>query len=195
MVFWRALDLIARTHQELPCRSERRVSLGRPFRNRCCTGLPERSATKRMKMNFCLDVRVTMAGMFSIGLDRSLAQSKCTTADDLPVFIPLLNGERSPEWDPGLTASFHDLKANHGRAQLAQSVLEGVVFNLSWLTEILQKTSAPSIRNRAFRQRISCCGCTENSCLRCGSAGADAGGPWGCIVARCRGVCIPRPGA
>ncbi len=57
------------------------------------------------------------------------------------VFIPLLNGERSPEWDPGLTASFHDLKTNHGRAQLAQSVLEGVVFNLSWFTEILQKTS------------------------------------------------------
>jgi gluconokinase len=62
-------------------------------------------------------------------------------ADDLPVFIPLLHGERSPEWDPRLTASFHDLKANHGARQLAQSVLEGVVFNLSWFTEILQKTS------------------------------------------------------
>jgi len=63
------------------------------------------------------------------------------TADDLPLFIPLLYGERSPEWDPALTASFHDLKRNHDANQMAQSVLEGVIFNLSWFTEILQKTS------------------------------------------------------
>src|SRR5439155_7747377 len=63
------------------------------------------------------------------------------TNDDLPVFIPLLYGERSPEWDPALTASFRDLKAHHGAAELAQSVLESVLFNLSWFVEILQKTS------------------------------------------------------
>jgi gluconokinase len=66
-------------------------------------------------------------------------------ADDLPVFIPLLNGERSPEWDPTLTASFRDVKAHHGAAQLAQSVLEGVVFNLSWFVEILQNTSGQRV--------------------------------------------------
>jgi gluconokinase len=62
-------------------------------------------------------------------------------ADDLPFFIPLLHGERSPEWDPTLTASFREVKAHHTAPQLAQSVLEGVVFNLSWFVEILQNTS------------------------------------------------------
>jgi len=65
--------------------------------------------------------------------------------DDLPVFIPLLHGERSPEWDPRLTASFRDVRAHHGAAQLGQSVLEGVVFNLSWFIEILQNTSAQRV--------------------------------------------------
>ncbi len=65
--------------------------------------------------------------------------------DDLPVFIPLLHGERSPEWDASLTASLHDLKAHHGAAELARSVLEGVVFNLSWFVEIVQKTSGHQI--------------------------------------------------
>jgi gluconokinase len=63
------------------------------------------------------------------------------SADDLPIFIPLLRGERSPEWDPGLTASFRDLKAHHGAAHMARAVLEGVVFNLAWFVEILQQTS------------------------------------------------------
>jgi gluconokinase len=61
--------------------------------------------------------------------------------DDVPVFIPLLNGERSPEWDPALSASFHGVNARHGTKHLGQSVLEGVVYNLAWFVEILQKTS------------------------------------------------------
>jgi gluconokinase len=65
--------------------------------------------------------------------------------DDLPVFIPLLHGERSPEWNASLTASFHDLKAHHGAPELARSVLEGVAFNLSWFVEILRKTSGDQI--------------------------------------------------
>jgi gluconokinase len=68
-------------------------------------------------------------------------EPQTASADDLPVFIPLLHGERSPEWDPTLTAFFRDVRAHHGAAQLAQSVLEGVVFNLSWFVEILQNTS------------------------------------------------------
>ncbi len=49
-----------------------RQTLSEPVLNR----QPERFATKRMRMNFCSDVRATMAGMFSIGPDRSLADSK-----------------------------------------------------------------------------------------------------------------------
>jgi gluconokinase len=63
------------------------------------------------------------------------------SVDDGPIFIPLLYGERSPEWDPRVTGSFRDLTAQHTGADLGRSVLEGVVFNLQLFTEILQETS------------------------------------------------------
>jgi gluconokinase len=66
-------------------------------------------------------------------------------ADDLPIFVPLLRGERSPEWDLHLAASFHDLRAHHTAPHMARSVLEGVVFNLQWFVEILQETSANKV--------------------------------------------------
>ena len=69
-----------------------------------------------------------------------------STGDDVPVFIPLLNGERSPEWNPQLTGSWHGLKARHTAADLARSALEGVVFNLAYYVDILQKTSGIKAR-------------------------------------------------
>jgi gluconokinase len=61
---------------------------------------------------------------------------------DLPIFIPLLHGERSPEWDPDLTGSWHGLKASHTAADLSRSILEGVIFNLAHFLEIVQTASA-----------------------------------------------------
>lgn len=61
--------------------------------------------------------------------------------DDLPVFIPLLNGERSPEWNPTLRASWHGVSSAHTAEQLAQSVVDGVVFNLAHYVAILERTS------------------------------------------------------
>jgi gluconokinase len=63
------------------------------------------------------------------------------TDADLPVFIPLLHGERSPEWDPDLTGSWYGLKARHTAAHLSRSIVEGVVFNLAHFLEIVQTTS------------------------------------------------------
>jgi gluconokinase len=63
------------------------------------------------------------------------------TEQDVPIFIPLLRGERSPEWDPRLSASFQDLRAHHRMSHMAHAVVEGVIFNLQWLDEILQQTS------------------------------------------------------
>jgi gluconokinase len=60
---------------------------------------------------------------------------------NLPIFIPLLHGERSPEWDPLLTGSWHGLRSQHTAAELSRSILEGVVFNLAHYVEILQRTS------------------------------------------------------
>lgn len=61
--------------------------------------------------------------------------------EDLPIFIPLLHGERSPEWDPRLKGSFRDLTAHHTAGNMGRSVLEGVVFNLEFFMEIIQETS------------------------------------------------------
>jgi gluconokinase len=61
--------------------------------------------------------------------------------DNIPIFIPLLNGERSPDWNPRLTGSWHGLTSKHTAADLGRSVLEGVVFNLAHFVEIVQNTS------------------------------------------------------
>ncbi len=63
---------------------------------------------------------------------------------NLPTFIPLLNGERSPEWDPSLTASWHGVNSHHTADDLACAVIEGVVFNLAHYVDILQKASGQS---------------------------------------------------
>jgi gluconokinase len=62
-------------------------------------------------------------------------------ATDPPTFIPLLHGERSPEWNPDLTGSWHGLTSGHTAADLARSILEGVIFNLAYFVEIVQATS------------------------------------------------------
>jgi gluconokinase len=58
-----------------------------------------------------------------------------------PVFLPQLHGERSPDWNPRLTGSWHGLTSLHTSADLSRSILEGVVFNLAHYAEILQRVS------------------------------------------------------
>jgi len=62
-------------------------------------------------------------------------------ATDPPIFIPLLHGERSPEWDPNLTGSWHGVTARHTAADLSRSILEGVIFNLAYFVKIIESTS------------------------------------------------------
>jgi len=59
----------------------------------------------------------------------------------VPTFVPLLHGERSPDWNSKLTGSWHGLTARHTAADLSRSILEGVVFNLAHFVEIVQNTS------------------------------------------------------
>jgi gluconokinase len=58
-----------------------------------------------------------------------------------PIFIPLLHGERSPEWDPQLTGAWYSLTARHTGADLGLSIVEGVIFNLAHYVEIVQIAS------------------------------------------------------
>jgi gluconokinase len=63
------------------------------------------------------------------------------TSENLPIFIPLLHGERSPDWDPHLKGSWHGLTSRHTAADLSRSILEGIIFNLSHFVEIVGRTS------------------------------------------------------
>ena len=63
------------------------------------------------------------------------------SAVDVPIFIPLLHGERSPDWNPHLTGSWHGLTARNTAADLSRSILEGAVFNLAHFVDIVQSTS------------------------------------------------------
>jgi gluconokinase len=73
---------------------------------------------------------------------RIFGEADANEAADLPIFIPLLHGERSPEWNPDLAGSWHGLKAVHTAGHLSRSVLEGVIFNLVYFLEIVQNASA-----------------------------------------------------
>jgi len=68
---------------------------------------------------------------------------------DLPTFIPLLHGERSPDWNPKLEASWHGISFRHTTEDLAQAVTDGVVFNLAHYVDILRETSG-----QAFSQVV-----------------------------------------
>ena len=62
-------------------------------------------------------------------------------SSDPPLFIPLLYGERSPDWDPHLTGSWHGLTGRHTSTDLSRSILEGVIFNTAYFVDIVQNTS------------------------------------------------------
>ncbi|WP_406858134.1 FGGY-family carbohydrate kinase [Alsobacter sp. KACC 23698] len=58
-------------------------------------------------------------------LDALLAQPR---REQPLLFLPYLQGERTPYWDPDLRGAFIGLQRRHGPADLAFAVLEGVAF-------------------------------------------------------------------
>lgn len=66
---------------------------------------------------------------------------------DAPIFLPYLNGERSPHNNPHAKGVWHGLTAAHSHADLLYSVAEGVGFGLrdGWLTLDRNSPSAQSL--------------------------------------------------
>lgn len=56
---------------------------------------------------------------------------------DTPVFLPFLFGERCPGWQDEREGGFFDVRPVHGRKEMYQAVLEGVLFNLYQCYEAL----------------------------------------------------------
>jgi xylulokinase len=77
---------------------------------------------------------------------RSLFGPLAPPSPSAPIFLPMLHGERSPDWNPRARASFHDLDAAATLETLGQAVAEGVIFNLAQYVEILEQTTGVSAR-------------------------------------------------
>lgn len=73
----------------------------------------------------------------------TLAQSAAVGSKGL-IFHPYLGGERAPIWDANARGSFVGLTRSHSQAEIARSVIEGIVFNLYDASHaIIQSASTP----------------------------------------------------
>ena len=60
-----------------------------------------------------------------------VAQAANVEARKAPLFLPYLSGERTPHNDANARGVFFGLASDHGRAELAYSVMEGVAFAMA----------------------------------------------------------------
>ncbi len=65
------------------------------------------------------------------------------------LFLPYLNGERTPHADPNARGSFVGLNLTHTRAHLTRSVMEGITFALRDSLEIIGSLGVPVRQIRA----------------------------------------------
>jgi len=54
------------------------------------------------------------------------------------LYLPYLQGERSPHWNPKARGAFVGLTMRHERKDIIRSVLEGVTFNLRIISEVFE---------------------------------------------------------
>ncbi len=63
------------------------------------------------------------------------------------IYLPYLQGERSPLWNPNAKGAFIGLTIRHDRKDIIRSVVEGISFNLKIISEIFKdKTSFSQIK-------------------------------------------------
>ncbi|MEM1068189.1 MAG: xylulokinase [Planctomycetota bacterium] len=65
------------------------------------------------------------------------------------LFLPYLNGERTPHADPHARGSFVGLNLTHSRGHMTRSVMEGITFALRDSLEIIQSLEVPVRQIRA----------------------------------------------
>ncbi|MCZ4314613.1 FGGY-family carbohydrate kinase [Comamonadaceae bacterium G21597-S1] len=54
-------------------------------------------------------------------------------ADDCPIALPFVHGERMPFWRPDLRARFLDVGADHGTPEFARALIDGLLLFQRWL--------------------------------------------------------------
>jgi gluconokinase len=61
--------------------------------------------------------------------------------NDIPIFLPWMNGERSLEWNPDLRSGWHGRGPQHSPAQLLRAATEGVLFNMAQYVQVIERES------------------------------------------------------
>ncbi len=94
---------------------------------------------------------VTMGAVMSAGLslkwcNRLLAQSDYAQINDMVaavppgsgglIYLPYLNGERTPHLEPNISGEFVGVNINTGRAEFTRAVMEGVAYSLMQCIEV-----------------------------------------------------------
>lgn len=62
---------------------------------------------------------------------------------DAPTFVPYLRGERAPLWDPAVRALFAGVGSQHGRAEFARAIINGVAFSARHVLELATAGDTP----------------------------------------------------
>jgi gluconokinase len=65
------------------------------------------------------------------------------------LFLPYLTGERAPYWDTGMKGVFWGLTINHDRNDMIRAVLEGVIYQMNMVLDVLKKTGIEPCEIRA----------------------------------------------
>ena len=60
------------------------------------------------------------------------------------LFLPYLQGERAPLWDAAVRGAYHNVDWSHTQAHFSRASLEGVLFNLWSINELLSRQTGPT---------------------------------------------------
>lgn len=77
----------------------------------------------------------------------TLAKQHRDSNQSTPLFLPHLQGERAPLWDPNTRGVFLGLDQTSDQGALACGVYEGVAYGARWLFETLQQSSVVKPEN------------------------------------------------
>jgi len=88
------------------------------------------------------DAKLWFSSVFDLEMNQIAEMvSKKQRSNATPLFLPQLNGERSPHWDPTLRGAFLGVSRQTERVDFARAVYEGVAFAAKQAFEVTKKSS------------------------------------------------------
>lgn len=88
--------------------------------------------------------REEILGGVAAELESSVAMTP--PGSDGLLFLPYLNGERTPHMDPSAAGAYIGLRAHHGPAELSRAIMEGSAFSLLDAYEVLRELGGTPTR-------------------------------------------------